>query len=131
MTRGLGHPLRVVNAKVRGGSNRREVLVQMKEWNPCAHRNCGNQTVDELANSLALTATTAINRRRGVEVDRLGRKQRGSRKQPPELLQVLLIASAGEDFHSNRIARRDSRSKKLVDALANRRSRVAQKLDPR
>ncbi len=102
---------RVIDAKVSGRSNSREVVVQMQEWNVCAHRDCGNQTVDKLANSFALTATTTINRGRRVEVDRLGWKERGPRKQPPELLQVLLIARAREDFHPNGIARRNLRSK--------------------
>jgi hypothetical protein len=107
-------------AKFRGLGNGREVLIHMQERNVCAHRNRGNQTVDQFTNCFALTATTTVNRGCRVEVDRLGRKQGGSRKQPPQLLQVLLIACTGQDFHSNGVARRDSRSKKCIDTLANR-----------
>ena len=67
-------PLHVVDAKVRGRSDCREVLVHMQDWNIGTNRDRGDQAVDKLANRLALTSTAAIDGRGRVEVDRFGRK---------------------------------------------------------
>ena len=43
---------------------------------------------------------------------------------------MLVIPCAGQDFHSDGVARRNSSAEQFVDALANRRPRVAEKLYP-
>ena len=102
-----------------------EICVSMEQVPVGPDRDSCDQTIDELANSLALSTTYPVQRRRMVIISRRCRNNRRSTKQTSQLSQMVLVPSAGQYLHRNRITDTKVRIEQIIDSNADRRTCVA------
>lgn len=107
-----------------------EVGVGVEDLDVGANGDSTDQTVDQLPHGLTSCSTRAVERGRGLVVRRVGREHGRSREESAQLDEVPLVASTGEQFHRDRVARRQVAGEHSVDGIAYGRSGVAEELDP-
>lgn len=81
-----------------------ELGIQVQHLYIAANGDRGDQTVDELAHGVPPVAASPIERCCSIIVHGFRGQGRRSCEEPPQLMEMLIVASAGEHFHANSIA---------------------------
>jgi hypothetical protein len=80
----------------------------------------GDEAVQELADRLSLEATVAVHGSRVLVVQRSCGKDRGSRLESTEPVQMLLVACSRENLHPDRVAGGCVLCEQRIDSVTNR-----------
>lgn len=97
-----------------------KVSVGVKDLDAGPHGDSPDQTIDQLANRLATSATRSVERGRQLVVGRRRRQHRRSCEQPSELRKLSLIAGSGKQLHGDRVARREFAVEEAINGVADR-----------
>jgi len=107
-----------------------EVGIGVEHGDAVSNSDPGDQAVDEPPDGLATAPAATVETCRHLEVDALGAQRRSPSEEPTELVEMVVVASSGQDLHANGVADGDVSIQKFVDPLADRTSGVAQELHP-